>query len=431
MVWPLGWNQIIIYCLHVTKSLCHLSPPVADYMSAVYQDVIEGYLIASIKVCMSTSNEIQWNQDNSLKLHLKCNPTKHCAQLVGWFIFGSLLILKGAFLNYLDDSGLAQPDGSSSARWGRSVEVRQHSFWNADAYDHWPFSLFQFIFNPGLPQCAFWKTINSYFVDIATFSIFSPDHILHLAARSRQSHRVWVKCLEHEERKSMTVNIWKKSKRVAPKVMKKLHSTHIIITMRNLENNWEDTKSCIFVLSFTHLVLTLFCAGDQLRFCRGGPDSGPNSGLLQQPNFLSHKQPWAGGGAWKVAWLHFTQVDHLLKRSLEMWKFWGMWTALPEKFEQMALDGELWPFKFESALVQHLCKHVLLQGLHYPNIRVECLRFCKMWIWSTGSVCGAAGIWQAGVEIFSQISPRAALCTLRCCHRVPIRRFNATISTLI
>ena len=295
----------------------------------------------------------------------------------------------------------------------------------------WPFSLFQFIFNPGLPQCAFWKTINSYFVDIATFSIFSPDHILHLAARSRQSHRVWVKCLEHEERKSMTVNIWKKSKRVAPKVMKKLHSTHIIITMRNLENNWEDTKPCIFVLSFTHLVLTLFCAGDQLRFCRGGPDSGPNSGLLQQPNFLSHRQPWAGGGALKVAWLHSPQVDHLLKSSLEMWTFWRMWTALPEKFEQMALDGELWPFKFESALVQHLCKHVLLQGLHYPNIRVECLRFCKMWIWSTGSVCGAAGIWQAGVEIFSQISPRAALCTLRCCHRVPIRRFNATISTLI
>ena len=197
--------------------------------------------------------------------------------------------------------------------------------------------------------------------------------------------------------------------------------------MQNLANHWEDTKSCIFVWSFSYLVLTLFCSGHQPQFCRGGP----NSGLLQQPNFLSQRQPWAGGGALQVAWLHFIQVDHLLKSSLEMWKFWGMWTALPEQFEQMALDGELWPFKFEPVLVKHLCKHVLLQGLHYPNIRVECLRFCKMWIWSTGSVCGAAGIWQAGVEIFSQISPRAALCTLRCCHRVPIRRFNATISTLI
>ena len=39
-------------------------PPVADYMSAVYQDVIEGYLIASVKVCSSTSNEIQWTHWN-------------------------------------------------------------------------------------------------------------------------------------------------------------------------------------------------------------------------------------------------------------------------------------------------------------------------------------------------------------------------------
>ena len=106
-------------------------------MSAVYQDVIEGYLIASIKVCIYVirmSNEIQSYKDNSNSSFEMSNPTKHSAQLVGWFIFGSLLILKGAFLNYLDDSGLAQPDGSS-ARRGRSVEVCQHShpLWNADA----------------------------------------------------------------------------------------------------------------------------------------------------------------------------------------------------------------------------------------------------------------------------------------------------------
>merc|ERR1712037_1009516 len=41
---------------------------VEDYLSDVYTDVIEGYLIASIK-------------------------------LVGWFTFGTFLILKGAFLN--------------------------------------------------------------------------------------------------------------------------------------------------------------------------------------------------------------------------------------------------------------------------------------------------------------------------------------------
>ena len=188
MVWPLGWNQIIIYCLHVNKSLCHLSPPVADYMSAVYQDVIEGYLIASIKVCMSTSNEIQWNQDNSLKLHLKCNPTKHCAQLVGWFIFGSLLILKGAFLNYLDDSGLAQPDGSSSARWGRSVEVRQHSFCNADAYDHsHSFNLFSILAFPnvhfGKPSILILSTLQPFQSSVeTTFCTWLPDHANHIAS---------------------------------------------------------------------------------------------------------------------------------------------------------------------------------------------------------------------------------------------------------
>ena len=36
-----------------------------------------------------------------------------------------------------------------------------------------------------------------------------------------------------------------------------------------------------------------------------------------------------------------SQVHHFLKSSLEIWKFWGIWTALPQTFEQMALDGVL------------------------------------------------------------------------------------------
>ena len=90
---------------------------------------------------------------------------------------------------------------------------------------------FQLIFNPSLPQCAFWKTINSYFVDIATFSIFGPNHILHLAARSRQSHRVSVKSFQLETRKSLTAiqleRFGEKSNRVALKVMQKLHPSNI------------------------------------------------------------------------------------------------------------------------------------------------------------------------------------------------------------
>ena len=90
------------------------------------------------------------------------NPTEHPFQLVGWFIFGSFLILMGAFLKYLDDGILAQLDGElpqlegglahlngglaqldgSRVRWGRSVEVDQgiqdelsNALWNAEA-DH-------------------------------------------------------------------------------------------------------------------------------------------------------------------------------------------------------------------------------------------------------------------------------------------------------
>merc|ERR1712223_823136 len=58
---------------------------VEDYLSDVYTDVIEGYLIASIK-------------------------------LVGWFTFGTFLILKGAFLN----SVYEQKQSGGSYGYGRT-----------------------------------------------------------------------------------------------------------------------------------------------------------------------------------------------------------------------------------------------------------------------------------------------------------------------
>ena len=53
-------------------------------------------------------------------------PTKYTAQLVGWFFFGSFLILKGAFLNFLDDGGQtggpeAAQLGGSGTRWRRNA----------------------------------------------------------------------------------------------------------------------------------------------------------------------------------------------------------------------------------------------------------------------------------------------------------------------
>ena len=173
-------------------NLCvNFPPPVQDYMSAVYQDVIEGYLIASIKVCVSTYNEIQFSQDNSNTSFEMSNLTKHSAQLVGWFIFGSLLILKGAFLNYLDDSGLAQPDGSSSARWGRSVEVRQHSFCNADAYDHsHSFNFLSILAFPnvhfGKPSILILSTLQPFQSSVeTTFCTWLPDHANHTRMSER------------------------------------------------------------------------------------------------------------------------------------------------------------------------------------------------------------------------------------------------------
>ena len=93
----------------------------------------------------SNRDQLYWNNLNPFVKYL---IQQNIPQLVGWFIFGSFLILKGAFLNYLDDGGLPQLSGGlaqlegSRVRWGRSVEVDQgiqdqhsHSFWNAEQ-DH-------------------------------------------------------------------------------------------------------------------------------------------------------------------------------------------------------------------------------------------------------------------------------------------------------
>ena len=37
----------------------------------------------------------------------------------------------------------------------------------------------------------------------------------------------------------------------------------------------------------------------------------------------------------------FLQVAYFLDRSLEMWKFLGVWSSLPAQFEQMSFEGEL------------------------------------------------------------------------------------------
>lgn len=68
-------------------------------MSSVYTDVIEGYLIATIKVTDQT------------------NANQVLFQLVGWFTFGTFLILKGAFLNAVYDSSSG---GYSSTGYGRN-----------------------------------------------------------------------------------------------------------------------------------------------------------------------------------------------------------------------------------------------------------------------------------------------------------------------
>ena len=95
-------------------------------MSAVYQDVIEGYLIASIKVFSKIDVLIYLNLNSETESTQKPQPF----QLVGWFIFGSFLILKGAFLNYLDNAyGESQvKEGVSNLlRRGRSLETKQET----------------------------------------------------------------------------------------------------------------------------------------------------------------------------------------------------------------------------------------------------------------------------------------------------------------
>ena len=157
------------------------------------------------------------------------------------------------------------PDGAEVWRYVSICTI------SGKCWCRWPFSLFlshsshfKFIFNPVLPQCAFWKTINSYFVDIAAFSIFSPNHILHLAARSRQSHRVWVKCFQHETRNSLTA-IWL-GRKVSEQRRRLWKSCNQQITMQNLANHWEETNSCIFVWSFTRYILRFSMQGINFNF---------------------------------------------------------------------------------------------------------------------------------------------------------------------
>ena len=95
-------------------------------MSAVYQDVIEGYLIASIKVFSKIDVLIYLNLNSETESTQKPQPF----QLVGWFIFGSFLILKGALLNYLDNAyGESQVEEgvSNLLRRGRSLETKQET----------------------------------------------------------------------------------------------------------------------------------------------------------------------------------------------------------------------------------------------------------------------------------------------------------------
>ena len=108
-------------------------------------------------------------------------PTKYTAQLVGWFFFGSFLILKGAFLNFLDDGGpTGGPEaaqlGGSGTRWrrnagaGRGVQddFSLHSFayqWAvSDIQCH---SWFSFIY-----MCFFPITSGSYHLIFWTLSIY-------------------------------------------------------------------------------------------------------------------------------------------------------------------------------------------------------------------------------------------------------------------
>ena len=233
-------------------------PPVADYMSAVYQDVIEGYLIASVKVCSSTSNEIQWTHWNFI-WNVQSNETL-CPAC--WLVhLWQSADTQGSILE------LSRRQWTGATRWvqcqmGSECGGMLSFFLECWCiYDH---SHFFTIFNPGLPQCAFWKTINSYFVDIATFSIFSPNHILHLAARSRQSHRVWVKCFQHETRNSLTA-IWL-GRKVSEQRRRLWKSCNQQITMQNLANHWEETNSCIFVWSFTRYILRFSMQGINFNF---------------------------------------------------------------------------------------------------------------------------------------------------------------------
>ena len=95
----------------------------------------------------SNRDQLYWNNLNPFVKYL---IQQNIPQLVGWFIFGSFLILKGAFLNYLDDGGLPQLSGGlaqlegSRVRWGRSVEADHQGLQDDHSHSfthHWAVSV--------------------------------------------------------------------------------------------------------------------------------------------------------------------------------------------------------------------------------------------------------------------------------------------------
>ena len=116
--------------------------------------------------------------------------------------------------------------------------------------------------------------IDFYFLDIETLSIFSRDHILHLAARSRQSPCLRVIFSLNVTQEIPIIISGKNTKKTKWTVLKALIPVHCM-------------KSISITFGFYHL-----SAGHQLQFPRGRLDKG----LLQQQNILSHRQSWAGGG---------------------------------------------------------------------------------------------------------------------------------------
>ena len=145
--------------------------------------------------------------------------------------------------------------------------------------------------------------IDSYFLDIETLSIFSRDHILHLAARSRLCLRV-IFSLNVTQEIPIIIS-GKNTKKTKWTVLKALIPVHCM-------------KSISITFGFYHL-----SAGHQLQFPRGRLDKG----LLQQQNILPHRQSWAGGAAKKQTkelYLVYNSIFYMFPRLNTFWEvFWS------------------------------------------------------------------------------------------------------------